>query len=373
MRHLALLTTLFDSILVYGEDGKVLNRIGGGTDFENVLTDERLTALRDRLQDCLAGTGFETHHSIADHDRSRWRGVPFATEDGHPAAILAIEHTHSRQHAKLSGAEFDFVLSNMRQGFWRRNSKGVVVNVNDHLAYLLEYTPEEMIGRHVSEFVPNHVDREGRYETEFVTKYGIRRRGIVSSAVIMGPKGRMTGVIDVVTDITAEHAMRNRLMAEVQKMSKLASTDALTGLANRLEFQDELDLLTGEEQQEPFALVMVDLDNFKEVNDRFGHSAGDDVLVEFALRLRQAVRESDLVARLGGDEFAVLLIGTKRTLAMEIVERLIERLRYSMAIGDELVPIAASIGWAHSDDGTERILQKADRRMYLDKRSRKGA
>jgi diguanylate cyclase (GGDEF)-like protein len=373
MQHIGLLTALFETVLVYDESGRVLHRAGTPIDIENVLEDERLAPLRVRLADSLGNIPFEAYFAIGGQERNRWRGVPYATEAGHKAAILAIEGGYGNvSRTRLAGSEFDFVLANMRQGFLRRTAKGAIAYANEYIASLLELTSDELAGRHISEFMPGVQDREGRYEAEFVTQSGIRRRAIVSTAPLSTAKGRISGYIDVITDITAEHALRTRLVAEVQKMSRLAHTDALTGLANRMEFQMELDRLMQLDPAEPFGLVMVDLDQFKEVNDQYGHSAGDDVLVEFSMRLRQAVRDSDLAARLGGDEFAILLSGAPREIAAEVVERLIGRLRFTVAIGTEFVPICASVGWAHSDDGPESIFQSADRRMYRDKRKKRG-
>ncbi|MBC8066355.1 MAG: sensor domain-containing diguanylate cyclase [Chlorobia bacterium] len=368
------MTALFESVLVFDETGAVLQRSGLPVDISNVLLDERMQSLRSRLEDCVAGTSFEAHFSINNRERTRWRGVPYATDDGVRAAALGIEGSFGKvSRTRLAGSEFDFVLANMRQGFLRRSAKGAIAYVNKYLANQFELTPEEVMGRHIGEFMPGAKNQEGQYEAEFVTQSGVRRRAIVSTAPLVGARGRVSGYIDVVTDITADHAFRTKLVAEVQKMSHLAYTDSLTGQANRTEFQSELERLTSLDPPEPFGLVMVDLDQFKEVNDQFGHSAGDEVLVEFASRLRLAVRDSDLVARLGGDEFAILLSGAPKEIAAEFVSRLIDRLSFKMTLGDEIVQVGASVGWAHSDDGAAKIFQSADRRMYRDKRKRKGA
>jgi len=375
MQHIALLTSLFESVLICDDRGRVVTRYGQPIECHNLLKDDRFTALQGPFRECLAGTGFEIYFSLDGRERTRWRGVPFASDEGTCVAI-AIEGAPARtgpQRTRLGGAEYEFVVANMRQGFWRRDSKDAIVAANEYLANWLETTVDDLTGCHISEFMPIHEGRAGRFEAEFVTRTGIRRRAIVVSGPLIGPKGRVTGHIDVITDFTAEHALRTRLVAEVQKMSRLALTDTLTGLANRAEFASELDRLTGAEPIEPFALVMIDLDRFKDVNDQHGHQAGDRVLIEFAARLKVAVRDSDLVSRLGGDEFAVLLEGAAREVAVEVVERLGERLNFELFLGDELVPVAASIGWAHSDDGVANVLQSADRRMYREKRKRKGA
>jgi diguanylate cyclase (GGDEF)-like protein len=374
MQYLALLTTLFESVLVFDETGEVIQRAGVPVDFQNVLEDERLSPFRGRMVDCIHGIPFEAYFAVDGREKSRWRGVPHAMNDGKLGGILAIEGSYGNiARTRPAGSEFDFVLANMRQGFLRRNAKGAVAYANDYMARLFELTPEEMIGRHIAEFIPGCQNSQARYEAEVVTSSGVRRRAIVCTAPLIGPKGRVSGYIDVVTDITTDHALRGKLVAEVQKMSQLAQTDVLTGLANRMVFQENLDLLLSSEIEEPFGLVMVDLDQFKEINDRFGHTAGDEVLQEFAARLKLTVRDSDVVARLGGDEFAILLIGAPREMAAEVVERLIERMTFQTVIGGETVTVRASAGWAHSDDGASKIFQSADRRMYRDKRKQREA
>ncbi len=374
MHQIALLTALFESVLVFDELGFITRRIGSPIELDNVLSDDRLASLKGRLVDCISGNPFESHFSLDGREKTRWRGVPYITDKGERGGILGIEGSFGNvSRARPAGSELDFVLANMHQGFLRRNAKGAIAYANKYIASRLEISTDALIGRHIGEFMPGAKNEEGQYEVELTTDQGIRRRAIVSTAPLMGARGRVTGYIDVITDITAEYAMKTKLYAEFQKMSNLAYRDPLTGQANRAEFQSELQRLMSEEPMEPFGLVMIDLDQFKEVNDLHGHTAGDQVLVEFATRLRQSVRDTDIVARLGGDEFAVLLTGAPKMIAEEVVNRLIDKLSFSIALGEEIVPVIASVGWAHSDEGAAKILQSADRRMYSNKRRRRGA
>ena len=374
MQQIALLTALFESVLVFDQSGKVVRRIGLPVDIDNVFQDERLVTLRTRLSDCVAGVAFESHFSLDKREKTRWRGVPFATDEGERGGILGIEGSFGHtSRARPAGSEMDFVLANMHQGFLRRNAKGAIAYANKYIADCLELRHEKLMGRHIGEFMPGARNEAAQYEAELVTELGVRRRAIVSTAPLIGARGRVSGYIDVITDITKDHAMKTKMYAEFQKMTALAYRDPLTGQANRAEFQSELQRLMAEDPIDPFALVMVDLDQFKDVNDLYGHEAGDQVLDEFASRLRQSVRDTDIVARLGGDEFALLLTGASREIAAEVVARLVEKLSFTIALGEEIVPVVASVGWAHSDEGPTKIFQSADRRMYRDKRKRKGA
>jgi diguanylate cyclase (GGDEF)-like protein len=155
-------------------------------------------------------------------------------------------------------------------------------------------------------------------------------------------------------------------------LEKAATTDSLTGLANRSTFFDRLESTTST----VVAVLYLDLDNFKPINDRFGHAVGDAVLAEVATRLRNAMRPGDLVARLGGDELAVLCtsISTVKE-ATSIADRLLSTLVEPVTCGDEKVVISASIGIAlHRGPALQgdALVECADRALYRAKRAGKG-
>jgi diguanylate cyclase len=152
--------------------------------------------------------------------------------------------------------------------------------------------------------------------------------------------------------------------------------DPLTGLANRAMFSHQLQAAVG--AVPPYtgrlALMIVDLDDFKPVNDRFGHAAGDELLVLAARRLRGCVREVDLVARLGGDEFAVLIDGLPDE-ADRIAERIVDVLGVPFLVSATTAAVSASVGVvvAHGGERTpEQLIHDADVAMYEAKRSGKG-
>lgn len=172
---------------------------------------------------------------------------------------------------------------------------------------------------------------------------------------------RMAGSV---TDITERKATEERLLHG-------AFHDTLTGLANRALFMDRLGRLVERARRrsdELFALLFLDLDRFKVVNDRFGHLAGDLLLVNIARRLETCIRPDDTVARLGGDEFAILLadIGHVRD-ATRVADRILHELERPFMVGDHEVSATVSIGIAVSTSGYERpddILRDADIALY---------
>jgi len=142
-----------------------------------------------------------------------------------------------------------------------------------------------------------------------------------------------------------------------------ARHDSLTGLVNRRAFHDAL--ARGEADDADIAVICVDLDHFKPVNDQWGHQAGDRLLTEVAARLASTCRIGDLVARLGGDEFAVLCPGCTETEAVRIAERFIAGLASPVEVGSGSGAVGASAGIAigRAEDG-ERLARRADEALY---------
>ncbi|WP_197457396.1 diguanylate cyclase [Crenobacter luteus] len=166
-----------------------------------------------------------------------------------------------------------------------------------------------------------------------------------------------------------------RLIASENKLSHLAHHDPLTGLANRLLLHERLAsaLLRAQRGDSRLGVLLIDLDGFKPINDRFGHDAGDRLLVAVAGALRAAVRDTDTVARLGGDEFVVLLETLHRPEdAGRVADKLLAGLRRVSRALDGPLPISASIGIAvYPEHGTDAhtLLLQADAAMYRAKRA----
>jgi diguanylate cyclase (GGDEF)-like protein len=162
------------------------------------------------------------------------------------------------------------------------------------------------------------------------------------------------------------------LQLHAEEFERLALIDPLTGLSNRRSAMDRLAAEASRSQRYGHALTVVslDLDKFKQINDTYGHLAGDVVLKEFAARLGQAIRLSDFAARMGGDEFLVLL----PECSIGQVESFLARLRPMEAGYDsQKIPIFFSAGWVGYEQGesTEQFLERADRTLYAEKRAGK--
>jgi diguanylate cyclase (GGDEF)-like protein/PAS domain S-box-containing protein len=279
----------------------------------------------------------------------------------------------------------DSAVQTMTEGMVLTDSEGKFSFVNPAAAGMLGYTPAEMVDREVASFLPKdqqaklrRVDEErtkgvsGRYELGFLHKNGTRRTVLVSG----GPRlqgAEFGGTLAVLTDITERKAMEEEIKA-------LSLHDELTTLLNRRGFLTlaEQQLKTASRMKKRIALLYLDVDNLKRINDSGGHTLGDRALTEIAFHLKKSFRESDIVARMGGDEFSVLAMESTKMDAAVLVQRLEEKLehfntRSSAEVGFTL---SASIGvYTREPDQPatiEEMLSRADSLMYEKKRTRKG-
>jgi len=168
----------------------------------------------------------------------------------------------------------------------------------------------------------------------------------------------------------------DRLSQAVQDSMELAITDGLTGLHNRRYMENHINTLVHDAtaRGKDLSVLILDLDYFKSVNDSYGHQAGDDVLREFARRLRKSVRGVDLVCRYGGEEFVVIMPETNTGLAYTVAERIRERIAaapFAITGRTREIPVTISVGIASLNDTTqtaEALLERADHALYAAKR-----
>jgi diguanylate cyclase (GGDEF)-like protein len=191
-------------------------------------------------------------------------------------------------------------------------------------------------------------------------------------------KGNLARLVPAIERELKEAAVRREYRRAQERIRHLAYYDPLTDLPNRTLFTDRLQqaVFTGRRKKHGFALMILDLDRFKNINDTLGHHAGDQALQQVAARVNACVRESDTVARMGGDEFAILLPTVSRpsgaiTMARKILAALVKPLQ----IGDRNLEISASLGIAlfpeHGNE-TDSLMRAADAAMYEAKHTQTG-
>ena len=294
-----------------------------------------------------------------------------------------LDETSARQ------VEFaDALTRNLGEGLYAIDRKGRITFFNPTAATLLGWQERDVLGRSGQMFLTEEETVHGsdgssdaalevlrRGQTIRVESVRYRRRdgSLLPVDLVCSPvrrDGGVTGVIVAFRDATERLAFEERLRHQ-------ALHDALTGLPNRTLFDDRIRqaIHSAHRDRSAFAILLMDLDRFKEINDTFGHRSGDLVLRELATRLERELRESDTVARLGGDEFAMLLPGTDALGAALVAEKISHALRQPVVIEGQALDLETSIGITifpdHGADATT-ILQRADVAMYVAKRSHEG-
>lgn len=195
-----------------------------------------------------------------------------------------------------------------------------------------------------------------------------------------GEIGHLTRVFNMMTDQLRRgraevQAAHQALQTQNQLLEKLAITDSLTGLYNRKKLDDILaeQFARFRRNHRPFAVLMLDLDNFKLINDNYGHFVGDQVLADVAAILKQSIRSIDYAVRYGGEEFVAVLVETALAEAQDVAERVRSAVEIArLGPSHELISVTVSLGIAHSregDDAPEGVVGRADHALYQAKRA----
>ena len=283
------------------------------------------------------------------------------------------------------GLEGDFsLLEPLPDGVLLCDASGRIVYANRRLEAMTGYDRRRLVGRMVEMLVPEGLRAAHRkHRLEYQARPRPRAMGsgdhdfevlradgsTFSADISLGPVKRAgePQIIAVVRDITE----RMRLEAA---LAHRALHDPLTGLANRTLFFDRLRqaMLHARRDRRQVALVMLDLDQFKSVNDEHGHQAGDHVLRKAAQRLSKGLRRTDTVARIGGDEFAWVLPGVSgRQAATIMMAKLLRAVSARFSVGGKSIEVGVSAGMAlFPDDGddVDTLIRVADVELYADKR-----
>ena len=283
------------------------------------------------------------------------------------------ERYHEEESLRMAVAVIDVV--NEAVLVTSRDSK--IVSVNPSFTYITGFQPDEVIGKDPRVLADPSMQpmlindlwrtlvRTGNWQGEISIQ---RKNGStcicwVSVNIVRNDAGHVTSFVSVFSDITERKENE-------QRIHYLAHYDVTTGLPNRALFNDRLrqSLLAAKRYQANLALLFIDLDKFKPVNDRYGHDVGDQLLKEVALRVRGCIRESDTAARIGGDEFVLLLPGTNTEQnVVAVAQKVLQEIERPFEIENHAISISASIGVAiypeHGED-VRNILKHADHAMY---------
>jgi diguanylate cyclase (GGDEF)-like protein/PAS domain S-box-containing protein len=310
----------------------------------------------------------------------RWIEVnvlPHLDGDGRAAGAFVIvtditQHQLATQALQASEERLAKFMQASAEGI-SFHREGVITDVNPPLCKLIGYTLDELRGRHALDFVaPDEVARvasalaaeeELSYESAIIHKDGTRIPVEFIGRTLVYDNERLR--MSVVRDLRDRNAAQARI-------HHLAHHDALTGLPNRLAFMERLghQIELARACGEPLALLFIDLDHFKRVNDSLGHLVGDALLQTVAARISGCLRAADLVARFGGDEFVVLLAGVGRDDVAEVAVKLLHAVEVPVDAQGRTISVTPSVGIAmFPGDGKTptELIKHADTAMYIAK------
>jgi len=308
-------------------------------------------------------------------------------EDIARLAEIAIERNHAFDALKNSEERHRLLADHASDVIWTMDLDGFFTYVSPSVEKLRGYSVEEVMQQRPEQLLTGSSAKvmrdqlrlamqevkQGRVfpsftgELEEFHKNGSTVWTEVKTSGIYDAQGQFVGVLGVTRDLTERKKTEDM-------MRYLAQHDPLTGLANRSLFADRIDqaIKLAIREQGNFALMLIDLNDFKPVNDQYGHAVGDELLCAIAQRLMDSVRASDTVSRLGGDEFTILLQGIQqRSEADAVKTKILEQMKQPFLLGDLEITSSCCIGIAfYPDDGETEIelSQVADQHMYAQKR-----
>jgi diguanylate cyclase (GGDEF)-like protein/PAS domain S-box-containing protein len=347
------------------------------------MTTQQLTGsdgpVRDGAVTIVARNGSRIEAELSGYDIAlpgrRARMVMAVPADARRRAEEALRESERRFREMLDTIELVAVLLDV---------VGSVTYCNPFLLRITGYTKDEVIGRNFFELFLAGEHRQsaardfttsvGRgilaahTEFEILTRTGEQRTILWNFTILRSPEGSILGAAGIGSDVTEQRIVESQLVHN-------AFHDSLTGLPNRALFLDRVGHALSRRKNK-FAVLLLDVDDFKNVNDSLGHAAGDELLVQIGERLQTCVRAADTVSRFGGDEFTVLIESVHdATDALRAASRIRSEISSPFRIGDNEIYASASIGITIGSDDYERpeqILRDADTAMYRAKAQGRG-
>src|SRR5664280_1302555 len=324
---------------------------------------------------------------LDEKQQKRWlltSKLPLRNQEGRIIGLVGIgrditDRKQAQEETQRERAFFDQLVETAPEGIAIADPQGRVMRVNAEFVRMFGYGVDEVVGQYLDDLVapPAHQE-EAKALTRSTIQGGknlletVRRRkdGTLVDVSLIGASilvaGKQEAVYAIYRDIT------ERKQAE-QKLEEMATHDFLTGLPNRALLLDRFTIAAAlaRRNRSSLAVISLDLDKFKSINDTLGHDAGDHVLKAIGIRLTRIVRASDTFARVGGDEFISVMLGTSRIEdASVMAQKILDSFREPVSIGEHQLHLSTSIGIAiYPDDGEdlETLTKKSDAAMYYSK------
>jgi len=276
------------------------------------------------------------------------------------------------QDLQRAEKRFSDIAHSTSNWLWETNIAHEFTYCSESSLEIIGYSPEALLGRKINAFNLDQEDscitRMCDHEdlTEYECWYKHHNGNVIClliSAKAIFINDSFIGYCGIFEDITEQRLQKD-------KINNLAYSDILTGLPNRTLFQEQLaeTIASSALHQKKFALMFIDLDHFKHINDSMGHAIGDQLLVKIAKRLSFSIRSHDMLARLGGDEFVIILPEIANDAGViEVAERIFSHIKEPLILNDKMVYIGLSLGISlYPQDGIESevLLKKGDNAMY---------
>jgi diguanylate cyclase (GGDEF)-like protein/PAS domain S-box-containing protein len=390
-KNLALLHNASDGIHILDIDGTILEVSDSfcamlgyrreemiGMNVAQFSDDERMRVVRQQLLKPVRSQ-FETRHRRKDGRIIEVEVSSFPLQlDGKPVLFNSSRDITCR---KLSEAKLYLaasVFTHAREGIMITALDGTIIEVNEAFSRITGYSRAEILGKN------QRILGSGHQETAFYTDlfrdllekdhwsgeiWNRRKNGdeyavLQTISAVRDAQGNARQYAALFSDITS-------LKQHEKQLEQIAHYDGLTGLPNRVLLADRLHqgMAQARRQGQRLAVVFLDLDGFKAINDDHGHEVGDQLLITLAARMEQTLRESDTLARLGGDEFVAVLLGLGDSKAcMPMLARLLAAAAQPVSAGESVLQVSASLGVTFypqaEDNDADQLLRQADQAMY---------
>ena len=305
-------------------------------------------------------------------------------ENDKPSRVIGTHINITKSKAEeLQRLQQKQIIEQIHDSVIATDLHGVITSFNHGSTLLLGYTKEEMIGESITKIYleEDYEDLEKNLEIlkaneehHSVVKLVKKSKDIIyvdlSLSLLRDENGEMMGLVGYSQDITKRREAELELLKQKEILNYQAHHDALTGLPNRALFAERLEQAISKSKRQDLktALLFIDLDHFKEINDSLGHAVGDKILQSVSSRLKSAIRTEDILARLGGDEFTIILEGLKESEeASVLAQKIIHILAKPVKIDENTLYVSSSIGISlYPDDGTntQDLLKYSDAAMY---------
>lgn len=303
---------------------------------------------------------------------------------GHQARVMEIiditERKKTEEQLKLAAS----VFTNAREGIVIANMHGDIIDVNETFTHITGYCREEVLGKNPS------LLSQGRHSVEFLDdiwtslretqewsgeiwelrKNGDKFAALATISTVLDTKSKLQNYVVLFSDIT-------HMMEHQQQLKHIAQYDTLTNLPNRMLLAERLKnaIHQSDRRKQSIAVVYLDLDGFKAINDTYGHGIGDELLIKLSRLMKKALRAGDTIARIGGDEFVAVLVDIEKQQDYELaLERLLQVAMSPVRIDKRSLQVSTSIGvtvYPQDNVDADQLIRHADQAMYIAKQTGK--